>query len=217
MPRNYNKYKHQTDRKMETIRMQDQFAMDEEEEDRVAHQQQFSRKDVQRQMSQQRLQQPPNRPPQQHSQHELYAEDLEMQIAMKKTRKRDRQSTTTTRIRFQELYIYKFMPFTVSHPPSPRIMSPMGFAVHRQTRYHYDDDDDYEEWESDLPSSRVRPVPIWLCVFLVVSYIIAGAFLFSRWEGWSFLDSAYFCFITLTTIGANEKWVFVSFFNEINS
>lgn len=89
----------------------------------------------------------------------------------------------------------------VSHPPSPRIMSPMGFAVHRQTRY-YDDDDDYEEWEqsSDLPA-RVRPVPIWLCVFLVVSYIIAGAFLFSSWEGWSFLDSAYFCFITLTTIG----------------
>jgi len=46
-----------------------------------------------------------------------------------------------------------------------------------------------------------RPVPIWLCVFLVVSYILGGAALFAFWEQWSFLDSAYFCFITLTTIG----------------
>ncbi|XP_055533596.1 uncharacterized protein LOC129723416 isoform X2 [Wyeomyia smithii] len=94
--------------------------------------------------------------------------------------------------------------------PSPRIMSPMGFAIHRQARHLqtvmddgslYDDD-----WDSgDLPpSSIIRPVPIWLCVFLVVSYIIAGAFMFSKWENWSFLDSAYFCFITLTTIGFGD-------------
>lgn len=85
-------------------------------------------------------------------------------------------------------------------------MSPMGFAVHRQARLMaYTDDDsmygDDGDYASDLP---VKPVPIWLCVFLVVSYIIAGAFLFSNWEGWSFLDSAYFCFITLTTIGKQE-------------
>ncbi|XP_071447826.1 LOW QUALITY PROTEIN: uncharacterized protein [Hetaerina americana] len=51
---------------------------------------------------------------------------------------------------------------------------------------------------------RTRPVPIWLCVFLVVSYIFGGAFLFSEWEKWPFLDSAYFCFITLTTIGFGD-------------
>lgn len=93
----------------------------------------------------------------------------------------------------------------VPPPPSPRIMSPMGFAIHRQAKLqtYPDDDSQYgDDWDfsSDL-TARVRPVPIWLCVFLVVSYIIAGAFLFSSWEGWSFLDSAYFCFITLTTIG----------------
>lgn len=82
-------------------------------------------------------------------------------------------------------------------------MSPMGFAVHRQARLQADDDSMYGDdgdYAFDLPA-RLKPVPIWLCVFLVVSYIIAGAFLFSNWEGWSFLDSAYFCFITLTTIG----------------
>ncbi|XP_058458108.1 uncharacterized protein LOC131434885 isoform X2 [Malaya genurostris] len=96
--------------------------------------------------------------------------------------------------------------------PSPRIMSPMGFAIHRQARHLqtviddsslYDDDWDIRSGELP-PSSVVRPVPIWLCVFLVVSYIIAGAFMFSKWEEWSFLDSAYFCFITLTTIGFGD-------------
>jgi hypothetical protein len=82
----------------------------------------------------------------------------------------------------------------------------MGFRVSRQTHHVAPvmDDDEYDEWDSRSGRSGetiIRPVPIWLCVFLVVSYIIAGAFLFHHWEGWSFLDSAYFCFITLTTIG----------------
>ncbi|EDW92801.1 uncharacterized protein LOC6532329 [Drosophila yakuba] len=96
-------------------------------------------------------------------------------------------------------------------PPSPRIMSPMGFPVQRQIRrrpsYDYDDDDsmygdDYGDYGDLLPKDR--PVPIWLCVFLVVSYILGGAALFAYWESWSFLDSAYFCFITLTTIGFGD-------------
>lgn len=94
-------------------------------------------------------------------------------------------------------------------PPSPRIMSPMGFAVHRQARLqHFDEetgvcDDDYDTASAyDAP---VRPVPIWLCVFLVVGYIIGGAFYFTNSETWGFLDSAYFCFITLTTIGKIKK------------
>ncbi|XP_072932970.1 uncharacterized protein galene [Epargyreus clarus] len=51
---------------------------------------------------------------------------------------------------------------------------------------------------------EIKPVPIWLCVFLVASYIVAGTFLFKRWEGWAYLDAAYFCFITLTTIGFGD-------------
>ncbi|XP_064540070.1 zinc finger CCCH domain-containing protein 13 [Drosophila montana] len=96
-------------------------------------------------------------------------------------------------------------------PPSPRIMSPMGFPVQRQIRrrpsYDYDDDDsmygdEYGDRFELVPKDR--PVPIWLCVFLVVSYILGGAALFAYWEQWSFLDSAYFCFITLTTIGFGD-------------
>ncbi|OAD52908.1 Two pore potassium channel protein sup-9 [Eufriesea mexicana] len=80
------------------------------------------------------------------------------------------------------------------------LMSPPGFPVHRQI-YVDDFDSDYEYYNDDPEKQPIKPVPIWLCVFLVVSYIFGGAFLFSAWEHWPFLDSAYFCFITLTTIG----------------
>lgn len=98
-------------------------------------------------------------------------------------------------------------------------MSPMGFAVPRHTNYRparlgrLREDADYVEYEYDeyeyetnsgSQSAKIKPVPIWLCVFLVVSYIFGGAFLFSEWEHWHFLDSAYFCFITLTTIGFGD-------------
>lgn len=92
--------------------------------------------------------------------------------------------------------------------PSPRIMSPMGFAINRQARHVQsvmDENSLYgDEWDNDNPPmSYIKPVPIWLCVFLVIGYIVVGAVLFQQWEQWSYLDSAYFCFITLTTIGKN--------------
>lgn len=72
-----------------------------------------------------------------------------------------------------------------------------------EEEYYYDDyDDEYEEDEEIIED---RPVPIWLGVILVVAYIFGGAFLFAGWEEWSFLDSVYFCFITLTTIGLLQR------------
>lgn len=82
-------------------------------------------------------------------------------------------------------------------------MSPLGYGH----RHKYLDDPGSDEDNDDGMFDghpRIRPVPIWLCVFLVVSYIFAGAFLFKVWEEWEFLDSAYFCFITLTTIGFGD-------------
>lgn len=87
------------------------------------------------------------------------------------------------------------------------MMTPLGYG-HR-SKYLDDPDSDEEYYEEnddyyEIVRTRIRPVPIWLCVFLVVSYIIAGAFLFNSWENWELLDAAYFCFITLTTIGFGD-------------
>lgn len=54
------------------------------------------------------------------------------------------------------------------------------------------------------PFSEQR-VPISLVLIFVVIYIMGGATVFSIWEEWNFLDSAYFCFITLSTIGLGER------------
>uniref|UniRef100_A0A1B6IXA6 Potassium channel domain-containing protein n=1 Tax=Homalodisca liturata TaxID=320908 RepID=A0A1B6IXA6_9HEMI len=77
------------------------------------------------------------------------------------------------------------------------------YSHHRSHDYDYDYDyymDNYVEENTNV----IKPVPIWLCVFLVISYIIGGAFLFAGWENWNLADSAYFCFITLTTIGFGD-------------
>lgn len=89
-------------------------------------------------------------------------------------------------------------------------MSPMGFAVHRQARHIasiMDENSLYgDDVDDDMNNPSIRPVPIWLCVFLVIGYILGGAWLFKKWEKWDYLDSAYFCFITLTTIGQLKKF-----------
>ncbi|OQR78025.1 potassium channel subfamily K member 3-like [Tropilaelaps mercedesae] len=41
-------------------------------------------------------------------------------------------------------------------------------------------------------------------MLFVASYIFLGALIFSGWEGWRLLDGAYFCFITLSTIGFGD-------------
>lgn len=51
------------------------------------------------------------------------------------------------------------------------------------------------------PNDGETQVPIIVIVFILISYICIGTAIFSVWENWSFIDGAYFCFVTLSTIG----------------
>ena len=47
-------------------------------------------------------------------------------------------------------------------------------------------------------------IPLTSCILLLLSYILSGGAIFSAWEDWAFLDGAYFCFVSLMTIGFGD-------------
>ena len=51
---------------------------------------------------------------------------------------------------------------------------------------------------------RLVTMPVTSCLIVLFGYILVGTLLFSTWEGWSFLDGAYFCFISLMTVGFGD-------------
>ncbi|CAD5222422.1 unnamed protein product [Bursaphelenchus xylophilus] len=57
-------------------------------------------------------------------------------------------------------------------------------------------------------------VPLSLVLFTMLAYLVAGSVLFCLWEEWTFLDSFYFCYISLTTIGFGDKFPGASVGND---
>ena len=51
---------------------------------------------------------------------------------------------------------------------------------------------------------RLITIPVTTCLLILITYIIFGAVLFAAWEGWNYMDGAYFCFISLMTIGFGD-------------
>lgn len=47
-------------------------------------------------------------------------------------------------------------------------------------------------------------VPISIVLLILICYICLGTVIFAFWENWSIVDGAYFCFVTLTTIGYGD-------------
>ncbi|KFM59056.1 TWiK family of potassium channels protein 18, partial [Stegodyphus mimosarum] len=47
-------------------------------------------------------------------------------------------------------------------------------------------------------------LPVSLAVILLITYMMLGAFIFTLWEDWSFFESFYFVFISMSTIGFGD-------------
>ncbi|XP_017477286.1 PREDICTED: uncharacterized protein LOC108367169 [Rhagoletis zephyria] len=68
------------------------------------------------------------------------------------------------------------------------------------------DDADGDEDAASMtdPDDAGPQVPISIVLLILICYICLGTVIFAFWENWSIVDGAYFCFVTLATIGYGD-------------
>ena len=65
-----------------------------------------------------------------------------------------------------------------------------------------DDNQDFENDMKDADEDEDRvTVPLTITMIIITFYIALGALLFNLFEEWTPVEAAYFCYITLATIG----------------
>ena len=62
-----------------------------------------------------------------------------------------------------------------------------------------DDEDEEDEFDDENIT-----IPLTVTLGVIFSYIMLGAVLFGIWENWDATNAAYFCFVTLSTIGFGD-------------
>ena len=72
--------------------------------------------------------------------------------------------------------------------------------------------DDHIGKEEYMPTDQIG-IPIILCIVIILSFLSFGSVVFHFWEGWDFVSAAYFCFITMSTIGFGDMVPTNSFLN----
>lgn len=83
--------------------------------------------------------------------------------------------------------------------PTDLINSSSGNMMHTDKRLHHFHHTKFNSYSEQSPS-----VPISICVMILVFYIALGAVLFHRVQQWGILESLYFCFTSLGTIGFGD-------------
>lgn len=63
---------------------------------------------------------------------------------------------------------------------------------------HQGDDEELDDIDEDFD------IPVSFALFLLITYMMFGAVVFSIWEGWNFFDALYFVFISMSTIGFGD-------------
>ena len=60
-------------------------------------------------------------------------------------------------------------------------------------------------------------IPLIICILLIILFLAFGSTLFHIWEEWDFVSAAYFCFITLSTVGFGDMVPVKSFLGYTES
>lgn len=76
-----------------------------------------------------------------------------------------------------------------SFPASAASSSPQTKSGDRRHHHHHNTHHDHHQ------------VPGWICFILIFAYVCGSAGLFSALQGWEWLESVFFCFTLLATIG----------------
>lgn len=58
-----------------------------------------------------------------------------------------------------------------------------------------------DELNDDEETEERVTVPLTITMIIITLYILLGAVIFNLFEGWTLIQSGYFCYITLATIG----------------
>ncbi|CAK5123796.1 unnamed protein product [Meloidogyne enterolobii] len=58
--------------------------------------------------------------------------------------------------------------------------------------------------EDQNMEGRELRIPVVMVLFVLLCYCGIGGLLFCKWEGWSYFEGFYFCFITMATVGFGD-------------
>jgi hypothetical protein len=81
---------------------------------------------------------------------------------------------------------------------------PEANGVHDDKLSDDGDDDDIDDEADDVWNEIENRVPTSVVILIIIGYICLGAIMFNKSEGWTMIESIYFCYITLSTIGFGD-------------
>jgi len=83
----------------------------------------------------------------------------------------------------------------------------------RKCKKVIDDDIGHEDY---MPTDEIS-IPLIICILLILLFLAFGSALFHIWEEWDIISAAYFCFITLSTVGFGDMVPVKSFLGYTES